>query len=138
MIQSVSHSDKKKWLNEIGLIKISFCLSLYMSKNQPDILLKDSEASIDSESMEDNISVTSISKRNFFTSLFDKSNGINRKLSTKSLESGKSKNIFLGRRFSMSSANRSNSIYRNGTRESSVITMPEAISISSLNEKLNE
>jgi len=66
------------------------------------------------------------------------SSSINRKLSTTSLEQGKSKNMFLGRRFSMSNNNRSNSFYKTGTRESSTMTMPEAISNNSLNVNPNE
>jgi len=142
LLQSTSRLDKKNWLNNIGLIKISFCLSLYMSKNQPTILLKyNEESNAVSESSYDDVSITSVSKRNFFTSFFDRSinrrmsssSSINRKLSTTSLEQGKSKNMFLGRRFSMSNNNRSNSFYKTGTRESSTMTMPEAISNNSLN-----
>jgi len=99
------------WLQEVGLIKISFCLSLYMSKNQPTILLNNCAGDISiSDSSFDISSVTSTSKRSFFSSLFDKSSGRKfsntsaRKLSAASLDSsGKQKSMFLGRRFSISS-----------------------------------
>ncbi|ORX61017.1 Dbl homology domain-containing protein [Piromyces finnis] len=104
-----SRTDKKNWLENIGLLKLSFCLSLYMSKNQPAILLKDDTGSItiSDSSFE---SVASTTKKKFFSSLFEKSSGRrfssvgthSRKLSTASLDiDGKQKNMFLGKRFSV-------------------------------------
>ncbi|OUM65218.1 hypothetical protein PIROE2DRAFT_7852, partial [Piromyces sp. E2] len=137
-----SRTEKKNWLQEIGLIKISFCLSLYMSKNQPTILLKSGAGAIAiSDSSFEMSSVTSSTKKGFFSSLFDKSSGrrfsnsSNRKLSTTSIDNGNKKNMIIGRRFSVNSK-RNNSV-QSTNEEMITIELSKENSNISLNDKEN-
>jgi hypothetical protein len=149
VFQANSRSDKKNWLNKISLIRVSFCLALYMSKNQPTILIKEGEGEgsiAPSESSYDNASsIASSSKRSFFSSLFDKgsrrySNNSTsvRKLSSVSLDTGKQKSDFLGRRFS--SSKKGEQFYKTsgvGNHEDSFATVSEMFNKNNSNDSIN-
>jgi len=120
-----------------------------MSKNQPTILIKEGEGEgsiAPSESSYDNASsIASSSKRSFFSSLFDKgsrrySNNSTsvRKLSSVSLDTGKQKSDFLGRRFS--SSKKGEQFYKTsgvGNHEDSFATVSEMFNKNNSNDSIN-
>ncbi|KAL6611004.1 hypothetical protein U3516DRAFT_799224 [Neocallimastix sp. 'constans'] len=102
IFQANSYHEKKDWLNKITSIKQSFCLSLYASKNQPTIeLRKDIENLIQSKPSDDKtLVINNDSKKGFLTSIFDK-NGRRYSTTSSTIERGKLKYNFLGRRLSL-------------------------------------